>query len=100
MKTEIYCLPISKGIHGFYLKADGETHYLFHQGFRQGVKDYFGRGVSLDYAMDFSRAKHDRAILRTMRKLPSYIKYIEKECGIAVFRKTKEKKSAPRSLTA
>ena len=91
MKTNIYCLTTDKGIQSFYLEAQGETHYLFSQSFRRGVKEYFGQGVHLDAAMDFSRARHDDAIVRTMKKLPSYIKYIEKEYGIEVLRQTARK---------
>ena len=86
--TKVYCLTTDKGTQTFYLDADGETHYLFSQDYRHGVKDYYGRGVSIDAAIDYSRARNDTAIIRTMRKLPSYIRYIEKEYGITVLRRT------------
>ncbi len=85
---KIYCLTTDKGRQTFYLDACGETHYLFTQDYRHGVKEYFGRGVCVDNALDISRARNDSAIIRTMRKLPLYIKYIEKEYGITVLRKT------------
>ena len=91
MKTNVYCLTTDKGIHSFYLEAYGKTHYLFSQSYRRGVREYFGQGVHLDYALDVSRAGYDSAIIRTMRKLPSYIKYIEKEYGIEVLRQTARK---------
>lgn len=91
MKTIIYCLTTDKAVQSFYLEADGETHYLFSQRYKRGVKEYFGSGVHIDAAMDFSRARHDASILRTMQKLPSYIKYIEKEYGIEVLRQTVRK---------
>ena len=91
MKTNVYCLNTDKGVHSFYLEANGETHYLFSQTFRHGVKEYFGQGVHIDAAMDFSRAKNNTAVINTMRKLPSYIKYIEKEYGIVVLRQTVRK---------
>jgi hypothetical protein len=91
MKTNVYCLATDKGLQNFYLEACGETYYLFSQNYRRGVKAYFGQGVHIDAAMDFSRAHNNTAILNTMRKLPSYIKYIEKEYGIEVLRKTARK---------
>ena len=66
----------------------GEIHYLFSQNYRRGVNNYFQNGVRINNAIDFSRAKGDRAIIRTMEKLPSYIKYIEREYEIEVLRKT------------
>lgn len=91
MKTNVYCLTTDKGVQTFYLEACGETHYLFSQNYRRGVKKYFGQGVHIDAAMDFSRAHNNTAILNTMRKLLSYIKYIEKEYCIEVLRKTARK---------
>ncbi len=91
MKTNVYCLTTDNGVQSFYLEACGETHYLFSQNYRRGVKEYFGQGVHIDAAMDFSRARNNTAVLNTMRKLPSYIKYIEKEYGIEVLRKTARK---------
>ena len=88
MKTTVYCKPTDKGIHTFYLSASGKDYFLFHQDYRKGVHSYFEKGVSLNEAMDFSRAHRDNALIRTMEKLPMYIKYVEKEYGIAVYNKT------------
>ena len=91
MKPNVYCLTTSTGVQNFYIEACGKTHYLFSQKFKRGVKDYFGNGVYLDAAIDFSRAKRNTAVVHTMRKLPLYIKYIEKENGIKIFNKTVRK---------
>ena len=100
MKTNVYCLTTDKGIQSFYLEAYGETHYLFSQNFRRGVKEYFGQGVNLDDAMDYSRAKNNYSVVHTMRKLPSYIKYIEKEHDIEVLRSTARKKAHTKKYAA
>jgi hypothetical protein len=100
MKTSVYCLTTAKGVQSFYLKACGETHFLFSQGYKRGVKDYFGGGVYLDAAMDFSRARKNTAVLNTMRKLPSYIKYVEKEYGIEVLRQTARKNASAKKRIA
>jgi hypothetical protein len=91
MKPMIYCEATAKGVHSFYLVQDGKEHFLFHQNYRRGVAAYFGRGVRLCEAFDFGRAGHDSAILRTMQKLPAYIKYAEKEYGIEVLEQTIKK---------
>lgn len=94
MKTTIYCKPTSQGIHSFYLKNGNEEYFLFCQSFRKGVQDYYGCGVHLDKARDYSKSNHDEAIRRTMTKLPIYIKYIEKEYGVTILNKTKKKNDA------
>ena len=99
MNTRIYCLTTDKEIQSFYLEAEGETHYLFSQQYKRGVKEYFGSGVHIDAAMDFSRARHNAAILHTMRKLPSYIKYVEKEYGLEVLRQTARKNAGYNSYS-
>ena len=97
--SKIYCVNTSHGTHSFYLEANGETHYLFSQRFTSGDKAYFGKGVHIDAAIDFSRAKRNATVLHTMQKLPSYIKYVEKTYGIEVLRQTSRKKArSPKSV--
>ncbi len=91
MKTIIYCEPTQRGIHSFYLLSDGKEYYLFSQNYRKGVHEYFSRGVYLRDAMNYSRTHNDSALIRTMSKLPIYIKYIEKEFGIEVLNQTKKR---------
>ena len=91
MKTQIYCRTTDKGVHTFYLRHDGLDYYLFRQDYRRGVNDFFRKGIRLDQAYDYAKAKHDSAIIRTLSKLPSHIRYIENEYGIVVLRKTQRK---------
>ena len=91
MATIISCAPIAKGVHGFYIEACGETHFLFSQDYRRGVNEYFRDGVRLDDALNFSRAKGDCAIERTMEKLPKHIKYIEREYDLEILHRTAKK---------
>ena len=100
MKAKIYCATTQRGVQTFYLEAYGETHYLFTQSFKRGVKNYFGKGVTIDGAFDYSRAKHNTAVFHTMRKLPSYIKYVEKEYGIEVLRQTIRKNKNAKKCAA
>lgn len=88
MKPHIYCKATEKGQHTFYLIADGREYYLFSQNYRKGVHAYFAKGIRIDDVHDFSKSKHDRAVIRTLDKLPVYIKYVESEYGIAIRKQT------------
>lgn len=78
----------------FYLINGSEKIFLFNQGRRKGVEEYYGgHGVTIDRALKlptslgrFSDRKRSRAIRRTMDKLPSYLRYIEKQYGIKVMK--------------
>ena len=93
MKTKIYCIVSDKGIHSFYLQHNSKRYYLFSQNYRKGVHKYYSNGVSLKDAINFNKSHRDEAVTHTMEKLPAYIKYIEKEYDIAVYKKTKVKNS-------
>ena len=91
MANTIYCETTAKGVQSFFINANGETHFLFSQNFRRGVKDYFERGVRIDEAINFKRANGNSAIIHTMEKLPAYIRYVEREYGMEVLRRTARK---------
>ena len=99
-KSSIYCKTTSKGIQSFYVRVQGQTYFLFSQNYRRGVGDYFGNSVSIDKALQHSGAKGDRALLHTMEKLPAYIKYVEREYGLRVFRKTQSKNDQKQKCVA
>jgi len=92
MVDSICCVLSDQGKHSFYLRAGGNKYYLFTQKYRKSVECYYGEGVPLDNAIDFGKSRRDNAIVRTMRKLPMYIRYVEKENGIAVLNKTKRQR--------
>ena len=100
MRCTIICRPTDTGMHSFYLTTGNASYFLFSQHFRCGVNRYFSDGVRLDEAMDFSRAKGDSAIIRTMEKLPSHIRYIEREYDIEILRKTARRNAAYRYRAA
>lgn len=91
MKEKIYCKITDKEIHSFYLSTNKGDYFLFQQNYRKGVNDYFEKGVTLNEALNFSKSRQDNAIMRTMSKLPTYIKYVEKEYKVEVLEKTKQK---------
>lgn len=88
MTTTIFCRPYN-GKNNFYLDDGSRVYYLFSQNYRFGVKEYYKNGVCLKDAMDMSKSKKDIGILKTMEKLPKYIKYIEEEYEIEILEKTK-----------
>ena len=94
MKTAIvFCVGATDHTnnHDFYIRVDGNDYFLFRQPYRKGVNQYFGNGVQLDRALRNNWNKLDRAILRTIDKLPTYIKYIEKEYGLTILERTKRR---------
>jgi len=94
--SKVYCRTTAKDVLSFYIKHNNERYFLFSQNYKRGVHQYFANGVSLNKAIDYSGAKSDFSIERTMDKLPKYIKYIEKEYEISIFNQTDRiyKKSA------
>ena len=94
MKAIIYCDTKTHGVHSFYLMFNGCEYFLFNQNYRKGVQEYFSRGVSLAESTDYSRSHKDSAIIKTMSKIPVYIKYLEKEYAIEVFEQTKKRNSS------
>ena len=91
MQTKIYCKTLSKGIHSFYLSHNGMDYLLFCQEYRRGVNDFYKNGVRFDEARDYSKARRDTALIKTMDKIPMYVKYIEREYNIQILNKTKAK---------
>lgn len=91
MKNMIYCEPTARGVHTFFLIVNGKEYYLFSQNYRKGVHAYYSKGVPLNQAVNYSKTHNDSALIRTMSKLPMYIKYVEKEYGIEILEHTKKK---------
>ena len=91
MMIIIDCERTNNGMHDFYLKQNGEEYYLFTQKYRKGVDAFFRNGVSLEKAQNRKKAKRDTAILRTMDKIPMYIRHAEKRNNIIALNKTGEK---------
>ena len=90
MKATIYCRTVEKGVQAFYVKVKGERYFLFRQNFRRSVKEFFANGVMLDKIGAYDGV-HSFAVRRTLDKLPAYLQYIEKEYGIGIYDRTKDK---------
>lgn len=90
MQTIIFCETNANGCQDFYLKHGDKKYFLFEQSFRKTIKSFFGNGVSLERGMKFANTT-SFAVRNVMSKLPIYIKYIEKEFGVAILEQTKRK---------
>ena len=88
MNERVFCKTESTGRQAFYLQQEDEVYFLFCQDYRKGNDEFFGRGVLLNHGLDYSGGKN-YAVRKTMEKLRIYLRYAEKEYGIAVFEKTK-----------
>lgn len=90
MKSKIYCAH-KDGKHIFYVLSGTKEYYLFMQEYRRGVGEYFSRGRTYSDAIDFSKAKGNFAVINTMKKIPSHIRYTEKLYGLVLTNKERRK---------
>ncbi|MBE5731850.1 MAG: hypothetical protein E7353_02340 [Clostridiales bacterium] len=98
MKKTIYCKTVSKGMQAFYLKLENKEYFLFVQKYYRGVRDFFSRGRDLS-ELSTASSYHNMAVRRTATKLPSYLKYMEKELGVVIYDKKDRKKFNPRQYS-
>ena len=91
MKPVVYCVENYRGIDSFYLKTSTGPYFLFQQDYRPGVHKHFSKGLRLDEALDFSKCKRNKAVSKTVSKLPAYIKSAEAENGIIVLDRTMQR---------
>lgn len=95
MKTQIYCRKTSPNIHSFYLVTGDSEYFMFTQSYHQSNQLHFGKGLFIEDVYDYSKAKQNPVVIHTLRKLPSYIRYIENEHEIVVLKKTQRRKQTP-----
>lgn len=87
----IICKKTEHGTQNFFLLNGTDEYFLFTEGYKKGVYDYYSRGVRLDDANNFSKSKRNTALMKTMSKIPMYVKYLEREYDLEIFEKTKRK---------
>lgn len=88
MKAKIFCKTVAKGQQAFYLTVNGGKYFLFQQNYRVSNKEFFKNGVSINQINDYSKV-HSQSVRNTLDKLPAYLRYIEKEFGVAIYEKSK-----------
>lgn len=93
MQAKIYCRPVAKDVHEFFLVANGKKFYLFEQRFHMTNHLYFKKGVAVDNIGDFSKAK-SVTVKNTLEKLPKYIKKAAKRYGIELETKSKRRQKS------
>ena len=91
-KAQVYCLALNHGGLDFYLQQDGESYYLFNQRYRSDLADWFKNGVPLTQALKAVKRGVPTTVCNVAEKLPTYIKYIEKEYDITVLEQTRKKR--------
>lgn len=89
-RITVSCSEKNEGSLDFTLHYSGRDYFLFREKYTVSAYNYYGTGVSLDTALDYSRSKKNIRVLKTMEKLPACIRYIEKEYDIEVLDKTKK----------
>lgn len=96
MKTKVICKEHSRGTLSFYAMDNGKEYFLFNQEFKKTVYDYFMNGVNVSLTSNYSVA-HSHTVRKTLDKLPSYLRYVEKEYDLEIYEKTKSNKSNKKS---
>ena len=81
----------------FYAENNRESYYIFSRKFRVTLYDYFKAGVSMNKLFDFSRTHRNPIVANTIDHMRSFLKYIEKENDIQLFR-GKRYRSRPESV--
>ena len=89
--TRVYCRRNEVNTLDFYIADKDCEYYLFSQKAYLGVEKYFKNGVVLDNAINHSKGRSDYMIHKIMSKIPLYIKYVEKEYGIAFLEQSKRR---------
>lgn len=89
--ARVYCRRNETNTLDFYVADKGCEYYLFSQKAYLGVEKHFRNGVSLSNAINHSKGRADYMIHKIMSKLPIYIKYVEKEYGIALLEQSKRR---------
>ena len=90
MQATVFCRTTAKETQSFFVKVGGRDYFLFQQDFRKSNKEFFRNGVGVHAINNYSSV-HSAAVKKTLDKLPSYIRYIEKEYDVAIYEKTKKK---------
>ncbi len=96
MKTKIICKETKRGTLSFYAVINSREYFLFQQVFKKTVYDYFINGVNVNSTTNYSSA-HSHTVRKTLDKLPSYLRYIEKEYDVEIYEKTKDYKNVKKS---
>ena len=90
MAATVFCKTTAKATQSFFVNVHGRDYFLFNQNFRKSNKEYFRNGVNIHELGNFSSA-HSSAVRKTLDKLPTYLRYVEKEYDVAIYNKPQKK---------
>lgn len=97
MRNEMYIVCRNsnvKGVLNFYAVVRTEEYFLFQQKFRHSIYEFYKNGVPVRRMFDYKLAHDDRAIQNVIKRLPAQIAYAEKEHGICILNKTRQRFAA------
>ncbi len=92
MQEKVFCKTTAKGTQSFYVTASGKEIFLFSQDYRASNKEFFRNGVHINNLGKYTNI-HSASVRKVLDKLPSYIRYVEKEYGVEIYQKTKKGKT-------
>lgn len=86
MQAKVFCKTVAKGTQSYFVNVEGKNYFLFSQNFRKSNKEFFAKGVSIDKLNDYS-CVHSTSVKKTLDKLHTYLRYIEKEYNVSIYSK-------------
>lgn len=89
MQAKIFCKTMAKGRQSYYVAVNGKIIFLFTQNYRVSNKLFFQNGVCINEINSYTNV-HSTSVKKTLDKLPCYLRYVEKEYGVAIYEKTKK----------
>ena len=93
MQTTVFCKTTAKAKQTYYVSVEGKSYLLFEQDFRKSNKEFFEKGVPVSEIGRYSNA-HSASVRKTLDKLSTYLRYIEKEYDVAIFGQCKRNKNS------
>lgn len=89
MTAKILCKKVDFNTQAFYAELAGKKYFLFNRAYSSACREFFKNGYYLTDNVSPRKACGDVKIV--LDKIPSQIRYIEKEYGVEMYEKTKRK---------
>ena len=87
MKNIIYCIETNRGSLNFFIEQNNKDYFLFSQKYNEVVDKCFKNGISLPELLSIKKTRYNQSLMHTISKIPSHIKYIEKEYQVSIYDK-------------
>ncbi len=89
MDSYVYCINNKLGKHSFFLLHNGKKYYMFSQAYHTVVNSEFSKNSSIKRLLNTKC--NNKHLGKTLTKITSSIKYLEKEYDIKVLNNTIKK---------